>query len=97
MEFQPTGYVHVKLVRPGGEGHDWYRYNKVTTCVHNLFSGQRWVDQYGELKISSGNITCKLTFVKVTKHFVSYFKRAEFSDNVNISNYIYLNCPQGKS
>ncbi|XP_046679682.1 oxysterol-binding protein-related protein 6-like isoform X3 [Homalodisca vitripennis] len=66
MEFQPTGYVHVKLVRPGGEGHDWYRYNKVTTCVHNLFSGQRWVDQYGELKISSGNITCKLTFVKAS-------------------------------
>lgn len=60
-----TGYVYVKLMKPGGEGHDWYRYNKVTTCVHNVFGGQRWVDQYGELKITSGNITCKLTFVKV--------------------------------
>lgn len=58
------GFVHVKLMRPG-EGFDCYRYNKVTTCVHNLFGGQRWVDQYGELKITSGHITCKLTFNKV--------------------------------
>ncbi|XP_054277187.1 oxysterol-binding protein-related protein 3-like isoform X2 [Macrosteles quadrilineatus] len=66
MEFQPTGYVHVKLMRPGGEGYDLYKYNKVTTCVHNLFNAQRWVDQYGELKITSGKITCKLTFVKAS-------------------------------
>jgi hypothetical protein len=40
----------------------------VTTCVHNLFGGQRSVDQYGELKITNldKNITCKLTFVKVS-------------------------------
>lgn len=62
-----VGYVHVKLMRPGGEGYDLYRYNKVTTCVHNLFNAQRWVDQYGELKITSGKITCKLTFVKVSE------------------------------
>lgn len=39
----------------------------MTTCVHNLFGGQRSVDQYGELKITNldKNITCKLTFVKV--------------------------------
>ncbi|CAG9821270.1 unnamed protein product [Phaedon cochleariae] len=62
MEFQPLGQVHVLLPRTG----DLYTWNKVTTCVHNLFSGQRWVDQYGELKITNGRITCKLTFSKAS-------------------------------
>ncbi|XP_065347011.1 oxysterol-binding protein-related protein 6-like isoform X1 [Cloeon dipterum] len=61
MEFQPTGTVNIKFPRTG----DTYKWNKVTTCVHNVFGGQRWVDQYGELNItSSKNITCKLTFVR---------------------------------
>ncbi|EEB19107.1 oxysterol-binding protein 3, putative [Pediculus humanus corporis] len=63
MEFQPAGTANVLLPK-SGEQYEW---NKVTTCVHNLFSGQRWVDQYGELKISSSSgITCKLTFVKAS-------------------------------
>lgn len=62
MEFQPLGSVHVLLPKTG----DLYTWNKVTTCVHNLFSGQRWVDQYGELRISNGRITCKLTFAKAS-------------------------------
>ncbi|XP_018566852.1 oxysterol-binding protein-related protein 3 isoform X1 [Anoplophora glabripennis] len=62
MEFQPLGSIHVLLPKTG----DLYTWNKVTTCVHNLFSGQRWVDQYGELKISNGRITCKLTFSKAS-------------------------------
>ncbi|XP_068895073.1 oxysterol-binding protein-related protein 6-like isoform X4 [Tenebrio molitor] len=62
MEFQPLGSVHVLLPRTG----DLYTWNKVTTCVHNLFSGQRWVDQYGELRITNGRITCKLTFSKAS-------------------------------
>ncbi|GLG95172.1 Oxysterol-binding protein-related protein 6, partial [Gryllus bimaculatus] len=62
MEFQPTGMVNVKLPKTG----DHYRWNKVTTCVHNLFGGQRWVDQYGELRITNGSINCKLTFVKAS-------------------------------
>ncbi|XP_059484920.1 oxysterol-binding protein-related protein 6-like isoform X2 [Neocloeon triangulifer] len=61
MEFQPTGTVNLKL--PGKGDH--YQWNKVTTCVHNVFGGQRWVDQYGELVITSNkNIKCKLTFVR---------------------------------
>ncbi|KAI5731513.1 hypothetical protein M8J77_011362 [Diaphorina citri] len=66
MEFQPNGYVNVKLLRP--DSNDHYRWNKVTTCVHNLFGGQRWVDQYGELNITNldTNITCKLTFLKAS-------------------------------
>nr|CAD7402069.1 unnamed protein product [Timema poppensis] len=55
--------VNVSLPKHG----DQYQWNKVTTCVHNLFGGQRWVDQYGELRISSGKkINCKLTFVKAS-------------------------------
>lgn len=72
MEFQPMGHVHCLLPRTG----DLYTWNKVTTCVHNLFSGQRWVDQYGELHITNGRISCKLTFAKASywsakKHEVS--------------------------
>ncbi|KAG8229858.1 hypothetical protein J437_LFUL009133, partial [Ladona fulva] len=67
MEFQPTGKVNV-ILKPSG---DHYRWNKVTTCVHNLFGGQRWVDQYGELRIQlvkgSGNYSCKLTFAKASR------------------------------
>ena len=43
-----------------------YKWNKVTTCVHNLLGGQRWVDQYGEMQISCGEIVCKITFKKVS-------------------------------
>lgn len=62
MEFQPMGQVHVLLSKTG----DLYSWNKVTTCVHNLFSTQRWVDQYGELRITNGPISCKLTFAKAS-------------------------------
>lgn len=65
FEFYFLGYVNVQLLCEDSKDH--YRWNKVTTCVHNLFGGQRSVDQYGELKITNldKNITCKLTFVKV--------------------------------
>ncbi|XP_037873859.1 oxysterol-binding protein-related protein 3 isoform X3 [Bombyx mori] len=64
MEFQPTGRVHVRLKTTG----DHYTWNKVTTCVHNLFGGQRWVDQYGDMHIAcvGADITCKLNFVKAS-------------------------------
>ncbi|XP_050388656.1 oxysterol-binding protein-related protein 6 isoform X1 [Patella vulgata] len=62
MEIQPLGTVNVTLPKY----NDHYRWNKVTTCVHNLLGGQRWVDQYGEMKITNGNIVCKLTFTKAS-------------------------------
>ncbi|CAH0597117.1 unnamed protein product [Chrysodeixis includens] len=64
MEFQPTGRVHVRLLSTG----DHYSWNKVTTCVHNLFGGQRWVDQYGDMHITchGTDITCKLNFIKAS-------------------------------
>ncbi|XP_045761848.1 oxysterol-binding protein-related protein 3-like isoform X9 [Maniola jurtina] len=64
MEFQPAGRVHVKLLTTG----DHYSWNKVTTCVHNLFGGQRWVDQYGDMHITchGTDIGCKLNFIKAS-------------------------------
>ncbi|XP_060807416.1 oxysterol-binding protein-related protein 3 isoform X2 [Amyelois transitella] len=64
MEFQPAGRVHVRLASTG----DHYSWNKVTTCVHNLFGGQRWVDQYGDMHITchGTDITCKLNFIKAS-------------------------------
>jgi hypothetical protein len=62
MEIIPFGTVHVFL-KPFKSHYKW---NKVTTCVHNLFKGQRWVDNYGELTITDGELTCKLTFEKAS-------------------------------
>ncbi|XP_076060040.1 oxysterol-binding protein-related protein 3-like isoform X3 [Oratosquilla oratoria] len=65
LEFQPSGKVHLVLPAFG----DKYEWNKVTTCVHNLFGGgQRWVDQYGEMVLTNTNadLVCKLTFVKAS-------------------------------
>lgn len=54
----------------------------MTSCVHNIFSGQRWADQYGEMNISNsdGSIHCKLTFVKA-----SYWSNKRHEVHGNIS------------
>lgn len=49
---------------------DHYEWNKVTSCIHNILSGQRWIEHYGEISIknsSSDVCHCKITFVKVIK------------------------------
>uniref|UniRef100_A0A0A9W540 Oxysterol-binding protein-related protein 6 n=2 Tax=Lygus hesperus TaxID=30085 RepID=A0A0A9W540_LYGHE len=63
MEFQPSGFSHLKLERPDG-GKDAYRWNKVTTCVHSLFSENRWLEQYGELIIHNDSYTCTINFLR---------------------------------
>ncbi|KAJ8004803.1 hypothetical protein DPEC_G00140100 [Dallia pectoralis] len=63
MEIVPVGTTHVIL--PGFGDH--YEWNKVTSCIHNILSGQRWIEHYGEIciKNSGTNICqCKVTFVK---------------------------------
>ncbi|XP_055083814.1 oxysterol-binding protein-related protein 3 isoform X3 [Periophthalmus magnuspinnatus] len=63
MEIVPIGTTHVTL--PGFGDH--YEWNKVTSCVHNILSGQRWIEHYGEITIrntSSDVCQCKITFVK---------------------------------
>uniref|UniRef100_H3DHU0 Oxysterol-binding protein n=1 Tax=Tetraodon nigroviridis TaxID=99883 RepID=H3DHU0_TETNG len=63
MEILPIGTVNLTIPRFG----DHYEWNKVTTCVHNILSGQRWIEHYGEVTIrntKSSACLCKLTFVK---------------------------------
>ncbi|XP_031442091.1 oxysterol-binding protein-related protein 3a [Clupea harengus] len=65
MEIVPMGTTHVVL--PGFGDH--YEWNKVTSCIHNILSGQRWIEHYGEMSIkntvtSSNPGNCKVTFVK---------------------------------
>uniref|UniRef100_A0A3Q0R041 Oxysterol-binding protein n=1 Tax=Amphilophus citrinellus TaxID=61819 RepID=A0A3Q0R041_AMPCI len=63
MEIVPMGTTHVTL--PGFGDH--YEWNKVTSCIHNIVSGQRWIEHYGEMAIKNINSNvcqCKITFVK---------------------------------
>lgn len=63
MEIVPVGTTHVIL--PGCGDH--YEWNKVTSCIHNILSGQRWIEHYGEISIrnsSSDICQCKITFIK---------------------------------
>ncbi|XP_038590848.1 oxysterol-binding protein-related protein 7 [Micropterus salmoides] len=63
LEILPTGMVNVTLPRYG----DHYEWNKVVTCIHNVFSQQRYLEHYGEVTIrnlKSNVCTCKITFVK---------------------------------
>ncbi|KAL1785759.1 oxysterol-binding protein-related 6 isoform X10 [Sigmodon hispidus] len=64
MEILPVGTLNVMLPKYG----DCYVWNKVTTCIHNILSGRRWIEHYGEVSIRntrSSVCICKLTFVKV--------------------------------
>ncbi|XP_054619968.1 oxysterol-binding protein-related protein 3-like isoform X2 [Dunckerocampus dactyliophorus] len=63
MEIVPMGTTHVTLPAYG----DHYEWNKVTSCIHNIISGQRWIEHYGEMtikNINSSTCECKVTFVK---------------------------------
>ncbi|CAL8297568.1 unnamed protein product [Lota lota] len=63
MEIVPMGTTHVTLPAFG----DHYEWNKVTSCIHNILSGQRWIEHYGEMTIrnlNSDGCQCKVTFVK---------------------------------
>ncbi|XP_044148624.1 oxysterol-binding protein-related protein 3 isoform X3 [Bufo gargarizans] len=63
MEIVPIGTTH--LILPGFEDH--YEWNKVTSCIHNILSGQRWIEHYGEIIIKNTknrNCHCKVNFIK---------------------------------
>ncbi|XP_050992340.1 oxysterol-binding protein-related protein 3a isoform X3 [Labeo rohita] len=65
MEIVPMGVTHLEL--PGcGDRYEW---SKVTSCIHNILSGQRWIEHYGEMSIKHSTTTgdvshCKVTFLK---------------------------------
>lgn len=63
---------------------DCYVWNKVTTCIHNILSGRRWIEHYGEVTIrntKSSVCICKLTFVKVNNDFHSKEKVTWYSSS----------------
>lgn len=63
MEILPFGTVNVLLPKYG----DCYVWNKVTTCIHNILSGRRWIEHYGEITIRNTKNSvsmCKMTFIK---------------------------------
>ncbi|XP_040820589.1 oxysterol-binding protein-related protein 3 isoform X7 [Ochotona curzoniae] len=63
MEIVPIGTTHVTLPAFG----DHFEWNKVTSCIHNILSGQRWIEHYGEIVIknlSDDAYHCKLNFIK---------------------------------
>jgi len=64
MEFQPEGSVHLSL----GEHGEEYKWNKVTSCIHNLLGQERWVDLYGESVITckQSGLTARIQFVKAS-------------------------------
>ncbi|XP_052029676.1 oxysterol-binding protein-related protein 3 isoform X3 [Apodemus sylvaticus] len=63
MEIVPIGTTHVTLPAFG----DHFEWNKVTSCIHNILSGQRWIEHYGEIVIRNLNddsCHCKVNFIK---------------------------------
>ncbi|MBN3305459.1 OSBL6 protein, partial [Amia calva] len=63
VEVIPVGMVNITLPKYG----DHYEWNKVTTCIHNILSPQRWLEHYGEILIRNtkdSSCTCKITLVK---------------------------------
>ncbi|XP_029390877.1 oxysterol-binding protein-related protein 3 isoform X4 [Mus pahari] len=63
MEIVPVGTTHVTLPAFG----DHFEWNKVTSCIHNILSGQRWIEHYGEIDIKNLNddsCHCKVNFIK---------------------------------
>uniref|UniRef100_A0A672KTA9 Oxysterol-binding protein n=1 Tax=Sinocyclocheilus grahami TaxID=75366 RepID=A0A672KTA9_SINGR len=45
MEIVPMGVTRLELFA------DRYEWSKVTSCIHNILSGQRWIEHYGEISI----------------------------------------------
>ncbi|PAA90696.1 hypothetical protein BOX15_Mlig014868g1, partial [Macrostomum lignano] len=62
LEAQPLGAIRLRF-KDSGELFQW---NKVTTCIYNLFSSSRYIDHYGELTVQGPvqGSQARLTFHK---------------------------------
>ncbi|XP_031430719.1 oxysterol-binding protein-related protein 7-like isoform X3 [Clupea harengus] len=63
VEIISAGHVNVSLPRYG----DQYEWNKVITCIHNVFTTHRHLEHYGDVVIKMKNsdaCTCKISFLK---------------------------------
>ena len=60
IEIHPLGKSHLKF--KDGETFTW---KKVTSCVHNIMAGEKYVEKYGDCVIESSNgLKAKFTFAK---------------------------------
>lgn len=75
---------------------DHYEWNKVTSCIHNILSGQRWIEHYGEMAIKNVNsdvCQCKVTFVKVSYvTFIVNFSASAVSEKADQTNVPSRDC-----
>lgn len=79
---------------------DRYEWSKVTSCIHNILSGQRWIEHYGEMSIKHSNTMgdvshCKVTFLKVgpSRH-AKFIPHMEFIPHTfHTCAYPCLSCP----
>ncbi|KAJ3382416.1 hypothetical protein HDU92_004776 [Lobulomyces angularis] len=60
MELIPSGTTHV-ILKNRNEHYTW---GKVTTCMRNIFSGNRYVEHYGTMNVKNHSIgsVCQLQF-----------------------------------
>uniref|UniRef100_A0A9J8C0Y4 Oxysterol-binding protein n=2 Tax=Cyprinus carpio TaxID=7962 RepID=A0A9J8C0Y4_CYPCA len=58
MEIVPMGVTHLELF---GDRYEW---SKVTSCIHNILSGQRWIEHYGEMSIKHSTTTGDVSHCK---------------------------------
>lgn len=62
IEINPSGCLSVYLKRRSEE----YKWQKVTTTVHNLILGQVCVDHFGDMEVRCGDLVCKLRLSKLS-------------------------------
>lgn len=49
MEYIPSGHITVALPRTG----DVFRWTKVISCVRNFLSASKWIEFYGEMRVTN--------------------------------------------
>ncbi|XP_029068042.1 oxysterol-binding protein-related protein 7 isoform X1 [Monodon monoceros] len=96
LEIVPVGMVNVSLPRFG----DHFEWNKVTSCIHNILSGQRWIEHYGEVLIRNtqdSSCHCKITFCKA-KYWSSNIHEVQgavFSRSGRVLHRLFGKWPEG--
>lgn len=61
LKIQPQGFLRLVFPRLGNETYEW---QKVTTSVEDIVSGNKWCDHYGRMTImnlTTGDL-CKVGF-----------------------------------
>lgn len=71
MELVPSGMIHCIIKLPDGSQEHYY-WNKLTSCIRNLFGSSRYVEYYGDIKIQSETRSLSNALVKGGTATVSF-------------------------